>query len=944
MNVSNLKINHITNPVGFEFEALVVSYRVSETTAKSQVEARIEIALDEKFSDVVLDTGFDKTINPVATKLSFVPKPMTKYYWRVTVVADNGDVSTSTPAYFQTAKAQGSWGAAWIAPSDKNEQAQVFRKSIEIGCEDIVRATVYICALGLYELEVNGSKVGNEYLAPGCNAYDSWVQYQTYDVSDALVAGNNLFEVHVGQGWYKGRFGFENGGKTNQYGDELTLSCEIVIEYEDGHIETIFSDESWESHNSQIIENSIYYGEVVDSRVNKKVVNAVLSSNNLTHKLVARKSVPVVVQERILPVDCQKTNLGSYILDFGKNLVGWVEFNVDLPAGSEVVLKHAEVLDKEGNLYVENLRNAKATYKYISNGTKAICRPRFTFFGFRYVEVSGINHEINLDDFVACFISSNNQHTIKLETSNSLVNQFVQNVLCSQQGNFVDVPTDCPQRDERMGWTGDIQVFSSAACYNMDVYAFLTKFLFDLAKEQAKHNGSVPFVVPQFDVAGTGSSAWGDAATIIPWNMWLHYGDDTILKQQYKSMKDWVDYISSQVEKQQGDSLLWDSGFHFGDWLALDNEAHIRSFKGKTEDKFIASCYYHISAKVLSAAARQLGFSLDAENYASLAEGILNHIRDEYLTRNGKLALDTQTAYILAIEIDLYPEGQVWRAAQDFKAKLKRDQNQLKTGFVGTPKLCTALTKVGLNDLAYKIFTSEKMPGWLYPVKMGATSVWERWDSIDPEGNLNPDSGMNSLNHYAFGSVVEWLYKDVAGLKTSEQFAGFKHAVIEPKPNYRIDTVDMHLDTVSGEYRSYWKILPNGQLKLKYKIPFNCSATLILPHAPNENEIKISGQVREFSHFGSSLKVELDAGDYIFQYTPIVDYLGRCDISMSIKELKSIGLANEILNKYIPDVINLPFIHLLENESLEDITKKPFYKYEPSVINRMSEKLSKITI
>lgn len=944
MKVSNLKINHITNPVGFSFEALIASYSVTETVAKNQVEARIEIALDEAFSDVVLDTGFDKTINPTATELSFVPKSMTKYYWRVSVIAENGDVSTSTPAYFQTAKEQGCWRAPWIVSPNKDEEAQVFSKSITVEPQNIARVTVYICALGLYELEVNGAKISNDLLTPGCNAYDSWIQYQTYDVTGNLILGENLLDVHVGQGWYKGRFGFENGGKTNQYGDELTLTCEAVIEYKDGRTETIVSDESWTCSNSQILETSIYDGEVVDSRVVAQPVNATLSSTDLTNKLVARKSVPITVQERLSPVDCKRTESGSYILDFGKNLVGWVEFNVELPAGGEILLKHAEVLDKEGNLYVENLRGAKASYRYISNGKKALCRPRFTFFGFRYVEVTGLNEDINSEDFTACFISSNNEHSLKLETSNPLINQFVKNVMCSQQGNFVDLPTDCPQRDERQGWTGDIQVFSSAACYNMDVYAFLTKFMFDLAKEQAKHSGSVPFVVPQFDVEGDGSSAWGDAATIIPWNMWLHYGDSTILKQQYQSMKDWVEYISLKVEQQPGDSLLWDSGFHFGDWLALDNEAHIRSFKGKTEDKYIASCYYHISAKIMSQAAEVLGLSGDAEKYAVLAENILSDMRDEYLTRKGKLALDTQTAYVLAIEIDLYPEDQMWRAAEDFKAKLKRDQNKLKTGFVGTPKLCTALTKVGLNDLAYKLFTSEKMPGWLYPVRNGATSVWERWNSIDEDGNMHPETHMNSLNHYAFGSVVDWLYKDVAGIRTCEKRTGFRRALISPKPNYQINTVDLNLNTASGEYRSYWKILDDGQLQLKYKIPFNCTALVVLPHAPEQEELTIKGAVKEFIVCDNSIKVELEAGEYDFVYQPTVDYLGRCDASMSIKELKANEQANEVLNKYIPDIIGLPFIHLLENETLEDIAKKPFYKYSPIVLEEMTKELSQIAI
>ena len=940
MKVVNLKTNHIVNPLGFGFEVARVSYQVIETNSSIQTFSRIEVALDELFNHIIFDTKKIDDINHIGYDLPIELLPKTRYFWRVTVWGDKNDVVTSNTAWFETAKQNEPWKAQWICRTNDSSFTPLFHKKIALENKAITTARAYICGLGLYELYINDSKISDELLAPGCHVYDQWLQYQTYDITEALKE-NNAIDILMGDGWYKGRFGFNNPHKENNYGDHHILIAEFEVNYADGSKQLVTTDSSWFVKDSPISKNSIYDGETIFACHESALIPCAIDEQQETRSLRARQSLPVKIHETIQPVHSFKNEKGQLILDFGQNIVGWVEIKQQLPKGTTITLEHAEIL--QGNdLYTENLKSAKASFHYEADGLSTHIRPHFSFFGFRYVKVTA-STAIEPENFVACFIYSDLQQTGTIETNNSLINQFFQNVLRSQKGNFLDLPTDCPQRDERMGWTGDIQVFSGTACYNMDVYAFLNKYLIDLAKEQQKFNGSVPFVIPVFDVKEAGSSGWGDAATIIPWTLWEHYGDPRILKQQYQSMKDWVNFMVQQVEAQNSESLLWDSGFHFGDWLALDNEPNIKSFKGRTEDKFIASIYFHYSATIVGKAAEILESDEDAKYYFNLSKNILSDLRNEYVTQTGRLALDTQTGYVLAIIFDLIPNEYKTRVAADFKKRLKRDDYNIKTGFIGTPFICKALSKIGLHDEAVDLFTRIGCPSWLYPITQGATTVWERWDSVLADGSMNQQSNMNSLNHYAFGSVTEWLYQTVFGLKPTTDEPGFKHALITPKPHYKLKQAKMSYQSIAGEYQIGWHLTNDGQLQFNISIPFDCHATVLLPDVTCE-QIFSSLQSNPIQQKNQDVLIQLSAGEYNFSYQPTKEYFKRYNTDISLAELMANIETKSVLEKHIPDIITLPFIKILEKESLMELANKPFFKHEKSVLHSINQELNQYTI
>jgi alpha-L-rhamnosidase len=941
MHIYDLRTNHIVNPLGYDLSELCLSYKVDSSSAHFQSQARMEVALDHDFSMMVHDSGWRTDISSLGYRLQLDLVPRTRYFWRVSVEADHNEQAISDVAWFETAKQNEPWAARWIAPVSKDLSAPVFVKTFALAEKPIAQARAYLCGVGLYELYINQNKVGTEYLAPGCTAYDSWVQYQTYDVTEHIQPGAHHIEVLLGNGWYKGRFGFNHGGKQNHYGDQFELLAELVIRYKDGSEEVIKTDHSWRYSASEVGINNIYDGEHIDATHQRQFVHAIEieMEQSLHSKLRARLGVPVVIHETMKPVQVRACSDDSFILDFGKNIVGWVEFDSLLAKGQKVFIQYAEILQDQ-DIYIANLRTAKAAFSYVSDGVAQHVRPHFTFYGFRYVKVCGLKHGEMLDSFVASVLYSDFAQTAELVTGHTAVNQFIDNVIRSHKGNFVDIPTDCPQRDERMGWTGDLQVFSSSACMNMDVYAFLTKYLTDVALEQTQMNGAVPFVVPMFDVREAGSCAWGDVATVVPWNMWLHYGDATILSRQYSSMKRWVDYIYDQVAQQETNQLLWDSGFHFGDWLALDNEPHIKTFKGKTEDKFIASIYYYYSTQLVAKAASVLGNRVDEMHYLHLSEAVLNEIRNEYMTSNGKLALDTQTAYILAIMFDVYLPKFYERASQDLSTKLARDQFKITSGFVGTPYFCRALTKVGLNDLAYRMFLSDQKPGWMYPVKQGATTIWERWDSVDEKGNMHPDTSMNSLNHYAFGSVIDWIYKDVCGLNPVESTPGFKRALIQPHPDFRLRSAKLTSRTASGLYCVAWEISDSGYVTFDIAIPFDCRAELVLPDINAFSEVDYRGESLPHKKCNCSITLELVSGSYRFGYQPNRNYIPRYNIEMPIRELLANEQIKAILEHQIPDVLALPFLGMLENESLISIAKKPFFHYSNEVVDHIGEQVA----
>ena len=528
---------------------------------------------------------------------------------------------------------------------------------------------------------------------------------------------------------------------------------------------------------------------------------------------------------------------------------------------------------------------------------------------------------------------------------NPLINRLFTNVVWGQKGNFLDVPTDCPQRDERMGWTGDAQMFAGTACFNMDVAAFFAKYTYDILREQETRGGMVPFVVPAVNMRGGGSSAWGDAATIVPWTTYLHFGDKAILEQQLESMQGWVDYIHG-VDEASGGHRLWTVGFHFGDWLSLDGEDPLSPMGGTPVD-FISSAYYCYSARLVAKAAAALGKQEIAQAYNKLADEVRGAIQAEYFTPCGRLAIDTQTAMVVALYMDLVPAEHMQRVEETLRAKLLKNRYHLKTGFVGTPYLCRVLSANGSNDIAYRLLLNEDYPSWLYAVKLGATTIWERWNSLLPDGRIS-DLTMNSFNHYAYGSIIEWVYRNAAGLNPVEDQPGFRRARLAPQPDGRLEWLRVGLDFAAGRYESEWKINADGSLDFHFRVPFNAGAELRLPDAALA-EIRLNGAPLSESGLraepsGADVLVDLPAGNWDFHYPPTRAYLLRLSTHSLLVDLLANPQAREILANAYPQYAAMSPNEMgrMGYSSLRDMANSPIFPFPSEGLDQLDEQLKAV--
>ena len=868
MKIERMRTNHIENPLGYTLDPACFSWIVTGTNARKQKSASIQIAADEDFATILFDSGVIDDID----SLGYVPEmklePETKYHWRVTVTADNGDTSRGT-ARFETGKRD--WQAQWITTPFEGDVHPYFRKAFELP-DSVQSARVYVCGLGLYELEINGKKVGDEFLTPAFNDYSSWLQVQTFDATAYLTEGPNAIGALLGNGWYKGRFGFE-GLDTGLYGEQFVLLCELVVILKDGRRLTVATGPDWKCSASPILASSIYDGEIYDANLeipgwssaglletgwSPAVADMTLGYERLT----TRYSPAIKVMHKIEPQKLLHTKNGETVIDFGQNMTGWFAFHCDLRKGEIVKFQCGELL-QDDCFYNENLRSAKQEFEYISNGEKAFVRPHFTFYGFRYLNITGME-KVNPKDFEGWVIYSDLRKTGKIETSHPKVNRLFQNATWGQRGNFLDVPTDCPQRDERMGWTGDAELFSPTACFNMYTPAFFRKFIFDMMKEQDKLHGSVPFVVPnvlrprsqtEYD---NGSCVWGDAATVIPWTIYQFFGDKTILEEQFPCMQKWVDYIKRQDEEHCGGRRLWACGFHFADWLSLDNPDTKTCF-GATDRYYVASSYYYYSSLLTAKAAQVLGKTKEAEYYGKLAEEVKSAIQKEYFTETGRIAVNTQTAMVVALQMNTVPAQFRDRLICDLKSKIEEDHFHLRTGLVGTPRLCPVLSEIGSPDLAYTLLLHEDYPSWLYPINMGATTIWERWNSVLPDGKVS-DTGMNSMNHYVYGSIVEWMFRYMCGIQPSEEAPGFKKVLLRPMPDRRLKWARAEYESPMGVYKSGWEYQPDGSLILSVTVPFNAEAEFLFPKEENARVLFDGEEI-------TGKPTLLDAGTYTFEVT-----------------------------------------------------------------------------
>lgn len=868
MKIVKLRVNHIECPLGYLMDKIVFSWVVTQAEGKFQKCARVRIATEEEMAHIVYDSGEREDISSLGFEVSFNPKECTRYYWDVEVTDDYGNVGRSQVSWFETAKGEKGILGQWIGSPFYQKLHPAFQKNFYL-YKPIKQARFYGTALGLFECYVNGQKAGDEYLAPFYTDYNNWVQYVTYDITDLLQLGNNAVGAILGTGWYKGRFGHidEMG---DLYGNRYQFLAEIRVEYEDGTIESIGTDIGWKCALCEIEDSSIYNGETINAYhkiKNFATVDCDMSRFQLATsemgtkaKVTPRLSPSLTIAEKRKPIKLLHTPKDELVLDFGQVMSGWVEIDVDLPEQKELVLQYGELL-QEDCFYNDNLRTAKQEFRYISDGTPAHIRPHFTFFGFRYVKVTGME-EVNLEDFTACVIYSEMEEIGHIETSNEKVNQLISNTKWGQKGNFLDVPTDCPQRDERLGWTGDAQVFCATASFHMYTPAFYRKYLYDMNMEQKGLEGAVPSVVPNvigqvyrmmgLPDAAIGACGWADAATIIPWTLYLFYGDKTLLEEHYDGMKAWVNYIRRQDVEHCGGGYLWKCGFHYADWLALDNPEE-GSYFGGTDSYYVASAYYYYSALLTSKVAEVLGKKSDAIYFKDLSSKIKKAIRQEYFAEDGTLQIDTQTAYVLALYFGLAPEESREQLAKELKRKLDEKAVHLDTGFVGTAYLCLTLTEIGLTDYAYTLLFNEDYPSWLYEINMGATTVWERWNSVLANG-LVSDTGMNSMNHYAYGAVAEWMYRCIGGLNPVWEKPGFKKVKIRPQTDKRMDWAKATYDSANGYYASEWKKEGN-QCIFRIQVPFDSKATFCIP---KEYElISMNGEVVK-----NAVEIELTAGTY----------------------------------------------------------------------------------
>ncbi len=843
--VAALRTEYETQPLGIDTASPRLSWQLrGDERGLAQSAYQLRVATTPSGlsgpDTLVWDSGKVSSSRTTHVPYGGPPVPARTRYWWTVRSWDAGDQPSNwaEPTFWETGLMDGSWDGRWIGRTEDGDQvherpcAYLRRRFVLPTDKPVARARIYVTARGIHELRVNGRRVSQDYFRPGWTDYRKRLQYQTYDLTDALKPGENVIAAVLGDGWYRGRL--MHRVKPPYYGRHTRLLAQLEVQLGDGSVECITTDEQWRTSEGPIRRSDFYNGEDYDARREmpgwdapgfddaqwQTVACEPLDNTTIT----AQVGPPVRRMRELAPKTVNEPQPGVFIFDLGQNMVGLARLRVTGPAGHTVQLHFAEMLQQDGTLYTEALRSAKATDTYTLRGDPKgeTYEPSFTFHGFRYIEITnwpGADQSARppLDAVTGVVLHTAAPEAGHFATDNELLNQLQSNIVWGQRGNYLEVPTDCPQRDERLGWTGDAQVFIATGCFNMDAAAFFTKWITDLTDAQFA-DGRFTCVAPNIlndekgNAGNAGCAAWADAGIICPWTIYLSYGDRRILEQHYDAMSKWLDYQHNSSHN------LIRPDFGYGDWLNIDDP---------TPRDLIGTAYFAHTADLMSKVARVVGNSADALAFAQLGKDIRVAFDREFITANGRVAGHSQTAYLLTTAFDLAPAGKREAVIARLIGRIEKRDCHLSTGFVGTPLLLPTLTRIGRVDLAYRLLLNETYPSWLYPIHQGATTMWERWNAYThKDGFGNP--GMNSFNHYAYGAVGQWMYETVAGLRIDEDEPGYQHIIIQPRPGGGIGRAEARYDSLHGRIESRWS-RSEGAFQLEVVIPPNTRAGIHLP-------------------------------------------------------------------------------------------------------------------
>jgi len=909
MRVNFLRCEYLLNPLGIDVVKPRLSWIVeSDERSQYQNAYRIIVAstkegLDDN-EEILWDTG--KIVSDQTTHVIYKGKPLEsemKCFWKVMVWDKNDDPSEwSEPSMWTMGLLEASdWKAKWIGAQLKEEKrskvrrkyypSPLLRKNFRID-NQIKQACVYVTALGEYELYINSKRVGDHILAPEWTDYSIRTQYQTYDITDLLTQGENVIGAMLGDGWYIGYMGPGSiPGRFNCYGVIPRFLLQMSIITSDGITREIITDSDWKLFEDGPIERSDHFkGEIYNAQKEKKGWNSpgyddsnwanASVDDSISTQLVAQMNEPIRIVKEFHPISITEPEPGVFIFNLGQNIAGRCRIRLGgatCEPNATVILRHGEILNPDGTLYTANLRTAKATDRFILNGTEEReFEPHFTYHGFQYVEVKGLKPGIKpkLDMITACVIASDSRVVGAFESSDSMLNKLWENIFWTQRDNMISVPTDCPQRDERMGWMGDAQVFSQTSNYNMDMAAFYTKFIQDMQDEQwqdGRYPQYIPFpeVLIEKDIPlGVGSPAWSDAGLIIPWDLYLNYNDKRIIKEHYESAKKFIDFIYSKNK-----NLRWIrfTGANYGDWLngdTIQSEGYPK-YGASIPKTLFATAYFAHSTELLSNMAKLLGLDDDYEKYSDLAGQIKDKLISRFVEEDGRIKGNTQAGYALLLHFNLLPEELRSKAAAHLIDAIQKYDGRISTGFCTTLPMMLELTKMGYNDVAYELLLSRKFPSWFYMIDQGATTMWERWDGY-VEGRGFQTVEMNSFNHYSIGAVGEWIYRVILGINLDEENPGYKHVILKPKPGGGLNWAKGYYESIHGKITSRWKI-EDGELTYELEIPVNITATVYLPSesvettTESDKPIKDSSDIEIAGFENGEVVLKVGSGNYKFK-------------------------------------------------------------------------------